>query len=110
MAHKSLDTYLRTYRRRAGLSQKEVAFLLGCRSGSRISRYEHMRSMPTLKTAFGFGAIFNAPVQELFTGVYQKVEKRIARRAKCLIRRMETGHVGLCGAEKLSLLQQAIKH
>ena len=41
-----LHNYLRTYRKRAGLSQAEVAFLLGCHSGAKVSRYEHAARRP----------------------------------------------------------------
>ena len=47
MPHK-LENYLRTYRRRAGLSQDEMAFLLGTKSGTKVSRYEH-RLVPPVR-------------------------------------------------------------
>lgn len=38
MAHRHrLDNYLKTYRKRTALTQKDVAYLLGCQSGSKIS-------------------------------------------------------------------------
>jgi hypothetical protein len=50
MPQRKLPNYLRTYRRRACLSQDEVAYVLGCRSGSKISRYENCSRLPTPET------------------------------------------------------------
>ena len=46
-----LPIYLRTYRKRGCLTQGELGFLLGSRSGTKISRYERLARTPTLKTA-----------------------------------------------------------
>jgi transcriptional regulator with XRE-family HTH domain len=105
MAHKALETYLRTYRRRAGFSQREIAFLLCCRSGSKISRYEQSGRLPNLQTALGYEVIFRVPAKELFAGIFRRVEKKISRRAGLLIRKMEAGSLEPYAAEKLRLLK-----
>lgn len=84
-----LPNYLKTYRKRAGLSQDEVAFLLGCRSGAKVSRYERLARQPTLETAFACEAVFGVPTRELFAGVFQKVEAQIQKRARVLAARLE---------------------
>src|SRR2546422_855228 len=83
MAHR-LPNYLRTHRKRAGLSQDEVAYLLGCRSGAKVSRYERLARRPSLETAFAYEAVFGVPARELFAGVYEKVEEQIKKRARVL--------------------------
>lgn len=84
---KKLPNYLRTHRRRMGLTQKQVAFLLGIRSVARISRYERFHKLPDLRTALGFEAVFHAPVRELFAGPYEEVEHETERRAQLLAAR-----------------------
>jgi len=42
MSHK-LQNYLRTYRKRNSLSQDEMAFLLGCQSGTKVSRMSDLQ-------------------------------------------------------------------
>jgi transcriptional regulator with XRE-family HTH domain len=79
-----LPNYLKTYRRRAGLSQDEVAFLLGCQSGAKVSRYERLARQPSLETALAYEAVLGIPVRELFAGVYEKVEGEINKRARLL--------------------------
>jgi len=79
-----LPNYLKTYRRRAGLSQDEVAFLLGCQSGAKVSRYERRSRQPSLETALAYEAVLGVPARELFAGVYEKVEEEIKKRARLL--------------------------
>lgn len=85
----ALDNYLRHHRRRTGLTQDELAFLLGCREGSKVSRYEHFSRQPNLITALACEAVFKTPTRELFAGLYQKAEKRVRRRAKLLQHRRQ---------------------
>ena len=75
-----VENYLRTYRKKAGLSQREVAFLLGCEDGAQVSRYEKRRRLPPLETALACEAIFGIPISELFAGMRQSVAKDIEKR------------------------------
>jgi transcriptional regulator with XRE-family HTH domain len=83
-----LDNYLRMYRKRAGLSQDEVAYLLGVKSGTITSRYERFRRTPSLETALAYEAIYGVPVKELFAGVAERAECVVKRRARILDKRM----------------------
>ena len=84
MTSSQLPNYLRANRKRLGLSQDEVAFLLGTQSGAKVCRYERFKRAPALETAFAFEAIFRRPARELFCGLYQKIEQEVAARAKTL--------------------------
>lgn len=88
MPEEKLSNYLRTIRMRSGLSQDEVAFLLGVASGAEVSRHEMFHRIPTLKTALSYEVIFGVPVRKLFAGEYEKVEAEIRERAKELARRI----------------------
>jgi len=88
MSHK-LPNYLKTHRKRSRLSQDHVAFLLGYRSGTRVSRYERLMRMPPLRTALAYEVIFHKPIRELFAGVYEGVEKKIERRKRLLAARLD---------------------
>ena len=85
MARK-LDNYLRMYRRRSGLSQDEVASLLGAGSGTLVSRYERGRRRPNFETALAYQAIFGVPARELFGGIFESVEREVRKRAHRLAR------------------------
>ena len=93
MATHKLDNYLRTYRKRAGLSQDEIAYLLGACDGTKIGRYERFQRTPNLQTALACEAIYGVPVRELFAGVYEQAERTVARRARRLNERIEPERV-----------------
>src|SRR5437667_8625700 len=84
-----LQNYLRANRKRLALSQDDVAFLLGTRSGGKVCRYEHFVRLPSLETALAYEAIFRRSVSELFPGLYQKVERDVAERAIILAERKD---------------------
>jgi transcriptional regulator with XRE-family HTH domain len=91
-----LENYLRTYRKRSGLSQDEMAFLLGCQNGTKVSRYERFARKPNLETLFAYEVVFGAPARELFAGVYHIVHygtdsKELSQTAKSPIR-INLGH------------------
>jgi transcriptional regulator with XRE-family HTH domain len=84
MSSTPLPNYLRSNRKRSGLSQDEVAFLLGAQSGAKVCRNERFVREPSLATALAYEAIFQRPASELFGGLYQEIEKQVADRAKAL--------------------------
>jgi transcriptional regulator with XRE-family HTH domain len=105
MASHKLPNYLRVHRKRLGLSQHEVAFLLGWRDASQPSRYEHFSRTPTLRTALALAVILQMGVHELFLGEYQKVEDAVSRQAQRLEARLTTGSPDRRTARKLSVLK-----
>lgn len=84
MAQPQLPNYLRSNRKRLGLSQDEIAFLLGTDSGTKASRYEVFGRDPRLRTALAYEAIFQKPIRELFAGLYDEIEREVVDRAKQL--------------------------
>jgi len=84
MTHK-LRNYLRMYRKRTGLTQRDVSILLGCRFGSAIVRYEHFSREPTLPTALSLAVILRARAHELFAGLHEQAKQDVAERARKLL-------------------------
>jgi len=84
MPYQKLQNYLRTHRKRVGLSQREVAFLLGCKSGTKVSRYECFARQPALQTIFAYELIFGRSARELFAGLFQEVERETLCRVQFL--------------------------
>ena len=82
-----LPNYLRTTRKRTALSQEEVAFLLGVNGmdkGIKVCRDENLARVPTLQIALAYEAIYGIPVRNLFAGLYERVEQKVAERNKLL--------------------------
>ena len=103
MSSPLLPNYLRANRKRLALSQDEVAFLLGNRSGGKVCRYERFVRHPSLETALAYEAIFKRSVSELFPGLYQNVEHQVAERAKVLAARKD-GRVNRLAVRKREAL------
>ena len=89
MATHKLENYLRTYRKRSGLTQREVAFLVGCRNGAQVSRYEKRRRLPPLRTALACEAAFGVPVSELFAGLREAAGQAVGERLLALKSKLE---------------------
>ena len=102
---KKLENYLRTYRKRVGLTQEEVGFLLGCEDGTKVSRYERCAREPNLKTILGYEKLFGVPARDLFAGAFQKVEKVTARRAQLLAQKLSAAKPAHTTTRKLDLLR-----
>jgi transcriptional regulator with XRE-family HTH domain len=66
-------------RKRLGLGQKQVAFLLD-KSIDKISRYEKGARIPGLQTALGFEIIFGVPSSVLFRDLHDQLQEEIATR------------------------------
>jgi transcriptional regulator with XRE-family HTH domain len=107
MANHKLPNYLRACRKSSGLSQEEIAFLLGFHS-SHISRYERFRRTPGFKTALAFEVIFKTSVRVLFAGDHHTIEKAVRRRAKRLAMRLKTECPNHLTNRKLALLEKII--
>ena len=84
-----LTSNLRSLRRRAGFSQRDLAELIGYLSGDQVSRHERADSLPSLMAAFSYEIVFRIPVAELFPGVYETVKLEIEERLASLERELE---------------------
>ena len=87
--HRRLENYLRTFRKRLGFTQQEVAMLLGCSDGSEVSRHERFGQRPALATAFLYGLLFCVPLEELFAGVYDEAGEDLIHRVSRLVEELK---------------------
>lgn len=74
------SNYLRTYRKRSGLTQQELSFLLGCESSQVISRYEHNVRTPNLQTVLALQIIFGVAADEMFPTIYTEIMATVQMR------------------------------
>ena len=87
---RKLRTRLREYRRKTGLSQEEVAYLLGARKGAQVSRYEKGHRLPDFRRAIAFAVILSVPMAALFVGLQESVARDVRRRAMLLQTTLES--------------------
>lgn len=104
MPHK-LHNYLRTHRKRSGLSQAEVALLLGTAYRARVSRHELLTRHPEVAAVFAYEIIFRVPARELFAGAYERVERVTVERAVALAERLASRDPSKVLSRKLATLR-----
>jgi len=100
-----LPNYVRTFRKRVGFSQEEIAYLLGTQTGAQVCRYERFARKPSLETAWAFEVMFRASAKELFGGDYQRVEARVVNRARWMMRKLVNLPANRKNERKLALLK-----
>lgn len=71
--------YLRTHRRNWGLTQKELARLVGTASSVQISRYENGKRAPRIEVALACQVIFGVPPSIMFPDTFALVEDEVMR-------------------------------
>lgn len=74
--------YIRIHRKRVGLSQRELALVLGYNNETAVTRHEGLRVIPPLLIALGYQTIFRVPVSEMFAGLHEVVEEAIETRLR----------------------------
>ena len=84
-----LPNYLKMFRKRSGLSQPELARLLGCREGSKVSRYERGERSPSFDTLLAYEVVFRETTQKLFAGESHRARDQIKKRAQALFRELD---------------------
>lgn len=109
MASSPLANYLRRYRRRSGLSQEELAFLLGIKSGAEISRYEHSCQTPKLQKLVAYEYLFRTPIRKLYDGASVEVEIEVKARVRMLIKKLLTQSEDRVIARKIEFLKSCLE-
>lgn len=69
-------------RKRRGLKQKQVAYLLGHHNIDQVSRYENGLRLPKLQAALRLEIIFGLPVRLLFKDLHDQLRDDIRQRAE----------------------------
>lgn len=103
MSKASLHTYLRTHRKRSGLSQKEIAALIDAVSSTTVSRHEAARRKLSLADAFTYEALFGVPASALFPGEYDNARAGVEARAIGLL-----GKLARSGEDTLATRQKRL--
>lgn len=71
-------------RKRLGLRQKHVAYLLKHQTTDQVSRYEKGRRIPGLKILLQFEIIYGLPLRILYAEEYAELKAEIKERAESL--------------------------
>ena len=102
-----LPNYLRTLRMQSGLTQPELAALLGV-TVSALSKFETQALAPTKNLVLGIEVIFGKNAREAFPALYALAERNIMRRAGGLSATLESKRDALSD-RKLRLLKEMVE-
>ena len=102
-----LISYLRPLRRRWGLTQAELAFLIGTRTHVAVSRIEARKTYPSLAQAIACSIVFDTPPLELFPELYGKVYDFVLSQAEELYEKLQ-GDTSRVTRSKLDFIEEVL--
>jgi DNA-binding XRE family transcriptional regulator len=76
MKQPHLASRVRSHRKRAGLSQKDLARIVGL-AEARISRHERFGIVPPLAVALSYEAAFGVAVRDLYPRLYEDITQGV---------------------------------
>ncbi len=89
MPSKPLANYLKSLRRRAGLSQKELAFLIDSKGRDAVSKHERGKTTPPLEVLICYQLLYGTPINKLFAGRFNDLESLFRERVNGLLYTLE---------------------
>jgi transcriptional regulator with XRE-family HTH domain len=102
-----LSSYLHTLRKQRGLSQSDLAALLGI-SVSALSRIERRTRRPTAELMVATEMIFGERAEKMFPGFYREIEREVAERAQARLELLKV-KPSRKSRHQLDLLSETIK-
>jgi transcriptional regulator with XRE-family HTH domain len=100
-----LKSYLRTFRRRFGFTQRELAFLIGIDSRGAVSCIERCKRKPSLEVLVVCAFIFGSSPSELFPTLILELHKAALERAIVLYEELQ-GDPSSTTRAKLDFLEE----
>ena len=83
-----LTNYLKTFRKKAGLTQADLETLFGLKKGT-VSRHESGERCPPLEVLLAYEFLYDQPASCLFAGVARAVQQSVTSSAKTLLPKVE---------------------
>jgi DNA-binding XRE family transcriptional regulator len=77
---KQIPNRIYVHRRKASLTQRELAMLIGYIDEGAVARHERFDSLPPFLIALAYEVIFQVPASELFFGLRDTVESVVEER------------------------------
>jgi DNA-binding XRE family transcriptional regulator len=91
MTYQANQNLIRKHRKKTGLSQRDIAALLGYRSHWQVSRHERSEAIPPLLAALAYQVIFQVPVSVIFAPMHGIAMKTIERNLADFERALNSG-------------------
>jgi len=94
-------SYLRKRRRQYGLSQDDIAAILGVHSRSHVSMLESGDRRPSAEQIYLLDLLFGEGQNQLFPGLFTGARHELARRLRLLLQADDPARSGNAGRRKL---------
>jgi transcriptional regulator with XRE-family HTH domain len=94
-------------RRRCGITQRELAYLIGAKSAGVISRIEGLKRVPSSAAAFACEIIFDTPPLDLFPEHFSALHQGILDRVNNLYEELQ-GNPSKVTRAKLDFLEEVM--
>ena len=107
MEQKPLNSYLEAHRRRTGLSQRELGFLLGGMSGRTVRRHEQGRDA-TMRNVLAYEFVLGVSAGRLFKGPYVQLRTEMAPRIRGLVANLRRQKETKLRNKKIEHLEQLL--
>jgi DNA-binding XRE family transcriptional regulator len=68
---------LQALRRKSGLTQREVAIIIGASNDVQVYRHETGVTIPSFLIALRYSILYQEPISEIFPGLYESVREKL---------------------------------
>ncbi|MBP8892558.1 MAG: helix-turn-helix transcriptional regulator [Saprospiraceae bacterium] len=105
----SPPNYLRVYRKKSGLVQEDIAYLLNLPDYSNISRYEKGQRSPTTELLLTYHHLFDVPIESFYEQESETIRFNLIQRTKDLIQELKKDNqITLKNTLRIKFLEQVI--
>jgi len=102
--------YFRTVRLRSGLTQSDVAFLMGWKQRNLISLLESRAREPSLNAIVGYRVIFGSQLRDLMPGRICDVRRSVKCRARMLLPQLKALPQSKIVQARVQMIERIIKN
>jgi transcriptional regulator with XRE-family HTH domain len=75
-----MGSYLRYHRKKIGLTQKELAEIVGSLGPRQVAKHEKFQATPSIIAAIAYHVVLKASIAELFPGLHESVRYGVEQR------------------------------
>lgn len=105
----SPPNYLRAYRKRFGLNQEDIAYLMDLPDCSNISRYEKGHRTPSIEILLTYHHLFDSPIELFFEQESDVIKLKLIQRIIQLVPELKKEQITLKSTQRIGFLEEAIK-
>lgn len=100
---------VRVYRKKSGLTQDELAYLVGERFGSQMFQVENAARYPSFRTSVAFEIVFRTRLLKLFADTYAMTDLGVKKRAARLLTNLERRPFAGRNRQKIEFLGEIVR-